>query len=216
MHPPQKNMQVNIIALLLLACTQPSAEHVTATNKTAHYSDITPAIQHLQLQQKVDSVCRLLPAWLSKHHFNENQVIIADLSMHSGLPRMALVNVSNGKIVDSGLVAHGAGGNSFAATARFSNVPDSYCSSVGKYKIGAMYKGRFGDAFKLHGLENTNDKAYQRFVVLHAYDCVPDAPSYPEYLCNSLGCPMLSYAFLKRIKKTITASQKPMLLWIVE
>jgi hypothetical protein len=95
-------------------------------------------------------------------------------------------------------------------------VPNSYSSSVGKYKIGAMYKGRFGDAFKLHGLESTNNKAFQRFVVLHAYHCVPDAPLYPDYLCNSLGCPMISYAFLKRIKKTITASEKPMLLWILE
>ena len=97
----------------------------------------------------------------------------------------------------------------------FSNTPNSLCSSLGKYKIGVKYNGRFGKAYKLHGLENTNNKAYERYIVLHGYDCVPDETLYPEYLCNSEGCPMVSYKFLDTLSGYIDNSKKPILLWIV-
>ncbi|HSC53039.1 MAG TPA: murein L,D-transpeptidase catalytic domain family protein [Phnomibacter sp.] len=209
-------MRYLLLGFVLLACQSPHAENNSLKPDAVSETTSSPALLMKGLQHKVDSLCVELPAWLLQNGFNTQQVLIADLSMHSGLPRMVLVDVVTGKILDSGMVAHGAGGDAFAAEARFSNTPNSYCSSAGKYKIGIKYPGRFGEAFKLHGLEKTNDKAFERTVVLHAYDCVPDAIPYPQYICNSLGCPMVSYAFLKRIKKTIAASKQPMLLWILQ
>ncbi|MGZ8558091.1 MAG: murein L,D-transpeptidase catalytic domain-containing protein [Chitinophagaceae bacterium] len=48
------------------------------------------------------------------------------------------------------------------------------CTSLGKYIVDNSYIKRFGLAYKLYGLDKTNDKAFQRFVVLHAHECVPE------------------------------------------
>lgn len=214
-----KSLLLPAVLLLLLACQyEPAKSDDASVNNSTINDNETLWIQQLQtirFQQKRDSLRALLPQWLRSNNFNTAQVIIADLSMHSGLPRMVLMDVQTGKVLDSGMVAHGAGGDAFAATARFSNVPNSYCSSLGRYRIGGSYKGNFGKAYKLHGLDASNSKAFERLVVLHAYDCVPDTIPYPDMICNSLGCPMISYAFLNRLSKKIAASDKPMLLWII-
>ncbi|WP_416441330.1 murein L,D-transpeptidase catalytic domain-containing protein [Phnomibacter sp. MR] len=214
-----KSLMLPAALVLLLACQyEPAKSDAASVNKSTTEDNETRWIQQIQthrFQQKRDSLRALLPQWLRSNNFNTAQVIIADLSMHSGLPRMVLMDVQTGKVLDSGMVAHGAGGDAFAATARFSNVPNSYCSSLGRYRIGGSYKGNFGTAYKLHGLEASNSNAYERLVVLHAYDCVPDTIPYPDMICNSLGCPMISYNFLNRLSKKIAASDKPMLLWII-
>lgn len=218
-QPNMKSLMLPAALVLLLACQyEPAKSDDASVNKSTTNDNETLWIQQIQTiryQQKRDSLRALLPQWLRSNNFNTAQVIIADLSMHSGLPRMVLMDVQTGKVLDSGMVAHGAGGDAFAATARFSNVPNSYCSSLGRYRIGGSYKGNFGTAYKLHGLEASNSNAYERLVVLHAYDCVPDTIPYPDMICNSLGCPMISYNFLKRLSKKIAASEKPMLLWII-
>lgn len=209
-----------VLSFILMLPLLPS--HAGRMNEhTIHYrdnNDILNAIRIAQTQRllhKLDSLKILLPGWLRSHHFNENEVIIADLSLHSGLPRMLVLDLNLSIIADSGLVAHGSGGNGYAEEARFSNESNSYCSSLGKYRIGTAYKGRFGLAFKLHGLETSNSNAFGRAVVLHAHECVPANSSYPDMICNSLGCPTVSPNFLKRLEKKIRASEKPMLLWII-
>ncbi|MGZ5191235.1 MAG: murein L,D-transpeptidase catalytic domain-containing protein, partial [Flavisolibacter sp.] len=89
----------------------------------------------------------------------------------------------------------------------------SGCTSLGKYKIGNPYQGKFGLAYKLYGLDKTNSNAFSRFVVLHAHDCVPDDETENE-ICQSPGCPTVSVAFLKELKTMINNSEKPVLLWI--
>ena len=118
------------------------------------------------------------------------------------------------KVVSKALVAHGSGSETdYVDSLKFSNVPNSYCTSLGKYKIGASYIGSFGKSYKLHGLEATNNKAFERFVVLHRYSCVPDAEqSYP--ICNSLGCPMVSENYFLQLDKFILKSNKPILMEI--
>jgi hypothetical protein len=212
MHLP--TMQ-RIFPILLLICM---AGPVLLLAKNPDENDLLNAVrlsQQQRLRQKVDSIRQTLPAWIREHGFNENTAILADLSVHSGLPRMLVLDLATGKIIDSGLVAHGSGGNGYAEEARFSNQANSYCSSLGKYKIGAAYTGRFGLAFKLHGLEISNSNAFRRAVVLHGHECVPEASNFPDMICNSLGCPTVSPTFLKRLEKRIRASEKPMLLWII-
>ena len=200
-----------VITHLLASCDINSA----AVNKKLLNSD--RQLQEWQkLQPAIDSLQLQLPSLLKQLKFNERVVLIAHLGIHSGLPRLVLWNVTSGQIMDSGCVAHGYGNESFSENALFSNAPNSYCSSKGKYRIGNKYKGRFGWSYKLHGLDKSNSHAFERFIVLHAYSCVPDNIIYPDYCCNSQGCAMISYAYLARLSKIIDASRRPILLWIIE
>jgi hypothetical protein len=166
-------------------------------------------------KHKVDSLLPLARSYVKQNNYNPEYIFVADLSLHSGFERFAVVDLKKDTILRSGLVAHGAGGKYWAADARYSNTPNSLCSSPGKYRIDKKYNGRFGKAYKLHGLDKTNSKAFERFIVLHAYDCVPDKTLYPDYLCNSEGCPMVSYKFLEVLSHYIDRSKKPVLLWII-
>lgn len=139
---------------------------------------------------------------------------LVDMQIPSGNKRFFVYDALKDSMVHSGLVAHGGCRTKFLQEAEFSNVPECGCSSTGKYKIGYAYQGQFGKAFKLYGLDSTNSNAYKRNVVLHAYDCVPDVETEPYTICNSLGCPMVSYNFLDTLRNYIEASPKPILLWI--
>lgn len=111
-------------------------------------------------------------------------------------------------------MAHGSCNTRFLENAEFSNITGCGCSAEGKYKVGEAYNGRFGKAFKLYGLEHTNFNAYKRYIVLHGYTCVPNEEVYPAPICNSLGCPMVSYQFLENLATIIEGSKKPVLLWV--
>ncbi|MBN9297030.1 MAG: murein L,D-transpeptidase catalytic domain family protein [Filimonas sp.] len=201
-------LALTIASLFAIACNQ--QDHTYAANKVADSTLLSNVFKTRAL-----NLCKNAAAYAKSHAMNEQYFFFADLSAHSGLKRFVVVDMQQQKVITAGLVAHGAGGPYFADTARFSNVPNSYCSSVGRYKVGEKYPGRFGSAYKLYGLDKTNDKAYDRSVVLHAYDCVTDVTIYPAYTCNSLGCPMVSYTFLKTLSGYIDKSRKPILLWIV-
>jgi len=173
------------------------------------------ALLENRFKEKIDSLLPLAKIFIKSNNYNESMMFIADLSMHSGMDRFAIVDLKQDSIIHKAMVAHGVGGRYFSATARYSNVAGSLCSSPGKYKVGTRYSGRFGKAYKLFGLDKTNSNAFNRAIVLHAYECVPDEATYPQHLCNSQGCPMVSYQFLDLLSKYIDKSSKPLLLWIV-
>lgn len=150
-----------------------------------------------------------------QYNYNGSVFFLVDMSIHSGKKRFFVVDMNADSVLAAGLVAHGACGPFFSATASFSNEPNFYCSSLGRYKIGNKYAGRFGTAYKLYGLDSTNSNAFKRNVVLHSYYEVPDEEIYPGRVCNSQGCPMVSKNFLKQLALYIDASKNPILLRIV-
>jgi hypothetical protein len=136
------------------------------------------------------------------------------MRQHSGKKRLFVYDLDSMKILSSSLVSHGSGSETgIKDSLQFSNTPNSYMSSLGKYKIGGSYIGNFGKSYKLHGLDATNSKAYDRLVVLHRYSCVPDEEQVYE-ICNSLGCPMVSENYFLELDTFISASRKPMLMEI--
>lgn len=139
---------------------------------------------------------------------------LIDMRLPSGQKRFFIYDHQKDTILYAGLVAHGSCRNRFLETPLFSNVPESGCSSLGRFKIGYAYKGSFGKAFKLYGLDSTNSNAFQRLIVLHAYHAVPDEEVHPWPIMNSLGCPMISDSFLKKAAAVIEGEKKPILLWI--
>ena len=149
------------------------------------------------------------------NRFNTEYCFLVDMSIPSGKKRFFVYNLKKDSIENSSLVAHGWG--SFQPDSdqlQFSNTPNSCQTSLGKYKIGYSYMGSFGLAYKLYGLDKTNSKAFERAIVLHSLDQVPDSETYPEDICNSAGCPMVSPSFLAILSGYITSSRKPVLLWI--
>lgn len=148
--------------------------------------------------------------------YNTDECILIDMSLPSGKNRMFEYDMKKDSIISAGLVAHGSCNTNFLAIPKFSNQPGCGCTALGKYKIGGSYAGRFGKAYKLYGLDSSNNNAYKRNIVLHSYYMVPDKETDPIPICNSLGCAMISTNYLSFISVKINASHKPLLLWVFD
>jgi len=146
--------------------------------------------------------------------YDTNYCFLVDMRISSGKKRFFVYNLNTDSIELAGLVTHGSGSDKDGDAEIFSNKPQSYCTSLGTYKIGNDYMGRFGLAYKLSGLGATNSKAYERNVVLHAHGCVPNEEVYPLSICQSLGCPTVSPSFLERLTYYLENAENPILLEI--
>lgn len=151
----------------------------------------------------------------AQNHFNATTCFLADMSLPSGQNRFFVYDFIKDSILQSGLVTHGSCNQYWLEGRKYGNTVGCGCTSLGKYKIGRSYNGRFGLAFKLYGLDKTNDKAFDRFVVLHSHACVPENEVKDE-ICESEGCPTVAPHFLQRLKTIINSSAKPVLLWMYE
>ena len=152
----------------------------------------------------------------AKNGYSTRYCFLVDMSLPSGRKRFFVYDLENRSLVFSGLVAHGSCNETFLSRPKFSNSPNCGCSSLGKYKVGEFYTGKYGKSFKLYGLDNSNSNAYRRAVVIHGYDCVPDKEIYPMVLCNSLGCIMVSYNFFDKLSQVIRRSEKPIIMWVYQ
>ncbi|HSK12038.1 MAG TPA: murein L,D-transpeptidase catalytic domain family protein, partial [Phnomibacter sp.] len=146
-----------------------------------------------------------------------HSAIFIDLGMHSGYFRCWVIGFKDGVISLQGSVAHGSGKGEWlpAGERKYSNEMGSLLSSLGKYKIGEAYTGRYGLSYRLYGLEPSNSNAFRRAIVLHGYDCIPDHQS-AGALCQSWGCPSVSQNFFRKLRQVIEKSEEPMLLWIFD
>lgn len=145
--------------------------------------------------------------------YNQDIVFFINFKIHSGKYRFLIYDLKNEKILKKGIVSHGSGSVSTkSGELKFSNIENSYQSSLGKYEIANSYVGSFGKSYRLKGLDKTNSNAQKRAIVLHSLECVPDKES-ENPACLSLGCPMLSPQFFKTTAKYIDASRKPIILY---
>lgn len=176
--------------------------------------------ENREIISKIETINRLREkALMAKNFVNGNgydqtRCFLLDMRLPSGKSRFFVYNFEKDSVEIAGLVAHGKGSEKGPDALIFSNTPNSKCTSLGKYKIGKSYKGDFGLAYKLIGLDNTNSKALDRFVVLHSYNGVPNIEVYPAPICVSEGCPTVSPEFLTQLKTYLDDAQAPILLWI--
>ncbi len=146
--------------------------------------------------------------------FNQDVVFLADMAIKSRYNRFYVYNVKSDSILHEALVAHGKGSNTGTyGELQFSNVEGSNMTSLGNYKVGVDYVGRFGKSYKLHGLDTTNDQAFARYVVLHTYTFMPHEEQLVPII-NSEGCPMVSNETFKILENIIDNNKKPILLRI--
>lgn len=164
--------------------------------------------------QRLKSKTAVIKQYCKANHYNTTYCFMADMQIASGKKRFFVYNLLTDSIEYAGLVTHGSGKNKFSSCIAFSNTVSSLCTSLGKYKIGNSYTGKFGLAFKLYGLDTTNSNAFNRFVVLHSHACVPAEETYPLPICESWGCPTVAPVFLMELKKYIDEANKPILLEI--
>ena len=160
-------------------------------------------------------------AFCETQNFNTDFCILIDMSLHSGVKRFIVWDFKNKKIKNSFLVSHGCCDNPWSSDAskdnpKFSNINNSHCSSLGKYKIGERGYSSWGVNIKylLHGLEQTNSNAFKRIIVFHSWEKVTDEEVYPKGTPEGWGCPTISNNSFKIIDPVLKSSTKPVLMWI--
>lgn len=159
---------------------------------------------------------KMMKAYALKNGYNNRVCLLADLRMHSGQERFFVYDMDRDSVLLQGMVAHGRCNQRWLEGRKYANEPGCGCSSLGKYRIGNAYQGRFGLAYKLHGLDSSNNNAFRRFVVLHAHECVPEREVYPTPICQSDGCPTVGPRFLQSLARIIDRSEKPLLLLLFD
>lgn len=151
--------------------------------------------------------------YLKGKNYNQDLAVFINFKIHSGKYRYFVYDLKNDKVLQKAIVAHGEGSvvkNS--DNLQFSNTDGSQQSSLGKYEIKESYNGKFGKAYRLNGLDETNSNAMSRAIVLHSYYCVSDKES-TNSACLSFGCPMLSQNAFNHSAKYIDQSEQPIILY---
>lgn len=164
---------------------------------------------------KLHSKAAAAKSFIRQNRFDTSICFLLDMSLPANHKRFFAYDLGKDSIQNSGLVTHGNCNQYWLEGRKYGNEIGCGCTSLGKYRIGNSYYGRFGLAFKLHGLENTNSNAFKRYVVLHSHSCVPDK-EVAEEICQSNGCPTVAPIFLKQLEPMIKTSARPIMLWIFE
>ncbi|WP_285711387.1 murein L,D-transpeptidase catalytic domain-containing protein [Erythrobacter oryzae] len=103
--------------------------------------------------------------------WRQDIVGIADFGLHSAKPRFHFVNLDRGE-VQSYHVSHGMGSDPQhdGWLKDFSNTEGSNATSRGAYVTWEWYKGRYGTSVRLGGLDESNEAALRRYIVMHHAD----------------------------------------------
>ena len=136
-------------------------------------------------------------ALLGYHHLLRRHVLhkatvlsVCDFSQPSSAKRMYVLDLQNRRLLYRTYVAHGQGsGRVFAKS--FSNVPDSYKSSLGFYVTRGTYVGCNGLSLRIDGVEKGfNDRAHARGIVIHGANYVSERVLHKYGLMGTtFGCP---------------------------
>ncbi len=154
-----------------------------------------------------------LRAFAAQQNCSTKLGILIDMSIGSRKNRFFVVDLESDSVLVKGLCAHGQGNDVNREEVVFSNKSGSYCTSEGRYKMGAKFEGEFGTGYKLHGLDPTNTNAMMRFIVFHAHPGVKDVED-DKVVCRSNGCPMVSSKVFKATERLVDAENMPVLMWV--
>ncbi len=197
----QKLSLVILLVLTLLNCgqgTENRSEIKSVDSEPVDVSHISALLDQSDLAEEAKK--RVVDYFGQNQNQIENQkfITVIDFTQPSTAKRYYLFDVEN-ESFSQHLVAHGKNSGGNYATS-FSNISGSNQSSLGIYLTGKTYWGSKGYSLNLHGQESTNDKAYQRRVVIHSASYVSESfiAKYGR-LGRSWGCPALSKAENKKI-----------------
>ena len=185
---------------LSLSCCLPFAFISLPLYASSFFSDVasTPppgvlSLNHQLLQlapSATPEALRLAAQALSCADPNVERLAVIDYSLPSTERLLWVFDLRQHTLLVEELVSHGQGsGDTQAET--FSNIPESYQSSLGLFRTMNSYYGRNGYSLRLNGLEpEVNDLAYERAIVIHGADYVSDDfIAQTGRLGRSHGCP---------------------------
>jgi hypothetical protein len=212
-HNPStmKRVILTIIGLLVFILLASAAWYYSKYKRKTHHT--VTDVSNTKLLTRLNLRAKPLLAYAKKHGYNTNTCFLIDMNIESGKNRFFVYDMKKDAVLDAGLVTHGRCNKNWLPNRQYGNEVGCGCTSLGKYKIGKPYNGRFGLAYKLHGLDSTNSNAFKRYVVLHSHSCVPDGEVNPLAICQSDGCPTVSAQYLKKLAAIIDHSTKPVLLF---
>jgi hypothetical protein len=115
---------------------------------------------------------------------------IADFDQNSTKKRLWIIDLAKKELILNTWVAHGQYSGGDKAT-NFSNVNNSYQSSMGFYVTGEVYNGQHGRSLRLDGMdEGFNSNARKRSIVVHGASYVGQGTiNALGRLGRSQGCP---------------------------
>ena len=205
-------MKIHLIFILLFmaACSHTPItmdEEATLTSEV-----ITDKESHISKEE-----CNKLRGYCIQRGFNPDVCILVDFSEYSGNERLYIYNLNKNYIKESGRVAHGIGKKGMFSKASFSNVPESWESSLGRYRIGRLRTlniPQFNNVpcLEVHGLDPTNSNAHKRGIVIHPGLLTSRKTVTP---CEpfSQGCFTVGKDTFEAIKSLTQHSSKPILLY---
>lgn len=185
-----------LIAVLFLFSCQPS---LYRTDNIPQIDDqlevnIYDLYQQLELVDQLEfKIFRM--AMVGFHHIDilrKDIITIIDYSQPSTEKRLFIIDLINRKLLFNTLIAHGKNSGENLATV-FSNVPESYTSSIGFFVTAETYMSSNGYSLRLDGIEKgINHNARKRDIVIHKADYVSaDFIKKEGRLGRSHGCPAL-------------------------
>jgi len=119
--------------------------------------------------ESYSSACRGFEKIQQEQNLNEVKLYltIIDFTLPSFKKRLWMIDMASNTILYNTYVAHGKN-SVHVVVEKFSNIPQSYQSSLGFYLTGDTYYGKNGYSLFLKGLEKgINDKAMDRAIVMH-------------------------------------------------
>jgi hypothetical protein len=141
----------------------------------------------------------------SNPFFNKQYALLVNMSQPSNADRLMVYDIQRQQTIFTSRVMHGKGSGKALAT-KFSNQLGSHKSSLGRYVIVGSYRGKFGKAYRLVGLDETNSNALTRSIVLHHSAYVRE-----DRIGRSDGCPAVSPQALELMNPYLEPGT---LLWI--
>lgn len=160
----------------------------------------------MSLRSRVTKRANELLAFCKREGYNSRIAILVDLSLHSGRNRFVVWDFEQEKPLLICPVSHGSGSvksHVRSSYARISNEDGSHLSSVGRAVVAERYEGRYGIAYRLDGLEDSNSNLRPRCVVLHGWEHTTSFPIYPIPTVGSFGCPVLSTKMMARVDEIL-------------
>lgn len=156
---------------------------------------------------KMESFTKALEGFYAlkaKGKIHNDILTLVDFSLSSNTKRLWVIDLATNTVLYNTLVAHGRNtGEEFAQN--FSNVAESYKSSLGFYLTGEIYNGKHGRSLRLDGQERgLNDNARNRAVVMHGADYVSESFIRANHrLGRSQGCPAIPVEMTNEIIEAI-------------
>jgi len=186
-------LRLLLCALLGLAACQSQPASPTAEPPLAHYA---ATLRQARAQQPQAA------------RYASQLGIFVDLTRPDTENRFFLLDPRTGRVLVAAPCLNGR--TDRQGRVRYSNAVNSNCSSRGLAwtSYAQAYPGRFGVAYRLHGLSASTSNLAARTVVLHSWRYVPAAPvAASRHPIQSWGCPALAPARLAEVARYLRGAR---------